>query len=226
MDGLVLAGGRGSRLRMISDPSQQDGELAQHAFQKGLVQLAGRRLIDHVAATLRPMVDQLYINVNPLFEAYADLGICVSDRRDAQGNIPYIGPLAGVLAGLDHSRANWLAVAPCDSPFLPPDWATVLREQATRTQAAVAVARQKETRHAVCMVVSADVRDDLAAFLASGERKVGLWQRRLNAAEVAFDAYADHTFMNINTPSDLAHAEALIASDVAHDVYANQRDSS
>ena len=46
----------------------------------------------------------------------------------------------------------------------------------------------------------------LRQYLASGERRVGLWQSRLGAAEARFDETPE-AFMNVNTPEELERAE-------------------
>ena len=45
----------------------------------------------------------------------------------------------------------------------------------------------------------------LREYLASGERRVGLWQSRLGAAEARFDGTPE--VMNVNTPEELERAE-------------------
>ena len=207
MDGLVLAGGRGSRMQAQDARTRADAEAP---IDKGLVPLAGRPLVAHVVHTLRPQVDELFISINTDRAAYAQWGRCILDRADGQGAIPYDGPLAGVLAGLDASGAEWLAVAPCDSPFLPQDWATTLLNCAMQSGAPLAVARHREDRHPVCMVLQRDLRENLDHYLAAGGRKVGAWQHAVHAAQVDFDGCAAHAFMNINSPADLVQAEACI----------------
>ena len=90
---LVLAGGLGRRM---------GGE------DKGLVDLAGRPMIEFVLDALRPQVGRVLINANRNLERYAAYGhTVVADRH--QG---FLGPLAGVLSGLEESGSRYLLTAP------------------------------------------------------------------------------------------------------------------
>jgi molybdenum cofactor guanylyltransferase len=100
--GLVLAGGRGSRMGGID---------------KGLQVLGTRTLVEHALERLRPQVSALAINANRHLEAYARFGVPV--WPDAEADYP--GPLAGMLAGLQACTTEWLVTVPCDTPALPPD---------------------------------------------------------------------------------------------------------
>ena len=51
----------------------------------------------------------------------------------------------------------------------------------------------------------ADVFSSLAAFLASGGRKIDRWYAALRTVEVPFDDCAD-AFRNINTPEEMEAA--------------------
>ena len=52
------------------------------------------------------------------------------------------------------------------------------------------------------------LRDDLRAALQDGLSKVVIWTERHGGRECLFDAEGD-PFFNVNTPEDLARAEAL-----------------
>ncbi len=54
------------------------------------------------------------------------------------------------------------------------------------------------------------LRDDLRAALDGGLRKVVLWTDRHGGREALFDAGRFDPFFNVNTPDDLARAEALL----------------
>ena len=63
----------------------------------------------------------MIISANRNADSYARYGEVVGDGAAGLEDRP--GPLAGVMAGLlAAGDAQWLVVAPCDTPFLPPDW--------------------------------------------------------------------------------------------------------
>lgn len=178
---VVLAGGRGRRMG---------------GADKGLVDYRGRPLIEWVVAALAPQVGELVISANRNLDVYAAYG-----RRVLPDRLPgFPGPLAGVLAALDAVTADWLLVAPCDTPHLPADLAACLLDAALRDKAPLAVAADDARSHHTCFLVRTDMRDDLAACLARGERAVRHWQAGLGSTTVRFDAAA---FANLNRPDDL-----------------------
>lgn len=163
---------------------------------KGLVDYRGRPLIEWVLDAISPQVGELVISANRNLETYAAYGY-----RVLPDTLPgYPGPLAGVLAALEALDADWLLVAPCDTPHLPADLAARLLEAARRENTALAVAADATRVHHGCFVVRADQRDPLAAYLARGERAVRHWQAGLASTTVRFDAAG---FANFNQPGDL-----------------------
>ena len=163
---------------------------------KGLVEYRKRPLIEWALAALAPQVDQLVISANRNFDTYATYG-----HRVLPDTLPdFPGPLAGVLAALDTVDADWLLVAPCDTPHLPADLAARLLQAARQNKVPLAVAADADRTHHSCFIVRTDQRDDLAAFLARGERAVRHWQAGLASITVQFDAAG---FANFNQPQDL-----------------------
>src|SRR5208282_259356 len=89
--------------------------------EKALLALAGRPLIGHVVARLRPQVAELFINANG--EAARFGGFDCAVVADAAGTGPD-GPLTGVAAAIAFARRrgfSLVATTPCDAPFLPLD---------------------------------------------------------------------------------------------------------
>ena len=177
---VVLAGGQGRRMG---------------GADKGLIDYRGRPLVEWVLAALTLQVGELVISANRNLEAYAAFGY-----RVLPDTLPdYPGPLAGVLAALDAVTADWLLVAPCDTPHLPPDLAARLLAAARQANAVLAVAADPVRVHHSCFIVRCDQRDHLEAYLARGERAVRHWQAGLVSATAVFDAAC---FANVNTPED------------------------
>ena len=184
--GIVLAGGLGRRMGGVD---------------KGLVELDGRPMVAHVIARLLPQVSSILVNANQNAERYASLGHPVVP--DAVGG--FAGPLAGLHAGLAHTKTAFAVTVPCDSPFLPEDLVARLADGLHLSDAQLAVARTGEQPHPVFALVRADVLPHLASFLAGGGRKIDAWYAALRVVEVPFDDCADD-FRNINTRDELAAA--------------------
>ncbi|BEV14958.1 molybdenum cofactor guanylyltransferase MobA [Herbaspirillum sp. DW155] len=192
--GLVLAGGRGTRMGGVD---------------KGLQVLHGKPLVQHVLERLAPQVGTLAINANRSQLEYARFGYPV--WHDLQGDFP--GPLAGLQCGLAHCHTPLLATVPCDSPLIPYDlvahlYAALSALSASGAQAAIAVTEgdHGRQRHPVCSLLRTDTRASLDAFLAAGERKMDRWFASLACVEVAFPD--ERAFCNINTGLELQQLES------------------
>jgi molybdopterin-guanine dinucleotide biosynthesis protein A len=185
--GLILAGGKGSRMGGVD---------------KGLQNFRSKRLIDHVYERLAPQVGGVIINANQNHDAYRTFGVRVVS--DAIGG--FAGPLAGLHAGLSVSKRPFLASVPCDSPFLPADLVDRLFARIDASGAELAVAKTGEQPHPVFSLVRRGVLDHLTEFLKGGGRKIDAWYATLNVVEVPFDDEAEG-FSNINTLEELASYE-------------------
>ena len=194
--GVILAGGRATRMG---------------GGDKGLRVVAGRRLIDHVIARLAPQVAGMAINANGDPARWSGFGLTV--LPDSLPDHP--GPLAGVLAGLDHAAALGApAIVTCaaDTPFFPTD--LVARLQASAGPPGLCLAASPEEngvlqRHPTFGLWPVALRDDLRAALTGGLRKIVLWTDGHGAGTTLFDSQPFDPFFNVNTPEDLARAEAL-----------------
>jgi len=182
--GLILAGGRGSRLG---------------GADKGLVEWHGRPLVAHVIERLAPQIASLAISANRNRERYqAFCNLVVADRLD-----DFAGPLAGLQAGLAACTTPLLATVPCDAPRLPLDLIARLGK-ALADDTAVAVATTADGLQPTFLLCRRSVAPALDDWLADGGRKVADWLQAMNAAVVPFEDAA--AFVNFNTPADLAWA--------------------
>jgi molybdopterin-guanine dinucleotide biosynthesis protein A len=186
--GVILAGGQGRRMGGVD---------------KGLQTLDGRPLVQWVLERLAPQVGAVLINANRNLARYGEFGCPVIPDR-----IPdFAGPLAGLHAALSQANTPLLATAACDSPFLPADLVPRLRVALEAENAELAVVRTGDRVQRAFCLTRRELLPQLDAFLAAGERKVGLWYASLRVVEVTFDDEAD-AFSNINTPEQLAMTTA------------------
>ena len=143
--GIVLAGGQGRRMGGVD---------------KGLVQLDGKPLAQHVISRLAPQVGTLIVNANQNAERYAAFGYPVV--ADAVGG--FAGPLAGLHAGMAQADGTYVATAPCDSPFLPADLVSRLAAALVAANAQLAVARTFDQPHPVLRFLLEAVRRRIVRF--------------------------------------------------------------
>ncbi len=188
--GLVLAGGAARRL-----------QAAHPGADKGLLPLAGRPLIAWVIDNLAPQVQSLVISANRHLDDYRLLGHPVlPDRRP---DMP--GPLAGIHAALSACPTEWLAVAACDTPFLPPDWVARLQHALTGNHAPIAYAHDPDQPHPLVAVLHRSLLPSLDAFLKAGNHRVRQWYGQHGARAVPFPD--PQAFQNLNTPEEWQEAE-------------------
>jgi molybdopterin-guanine dinucleotide biosynthesis protein A len=188
--GLILAGGRGSRMGGVD---------------KGLQVYRGRPLAQHALERLRPQVGQVMVNANRNQETYRALNVPV--WPDQVPDFP--GPLAGMLAGLAHCDTAFLATVPCDTPNFPFDLVARLADGLHSADADIAVAYTQLGEdlfpQPVFCLMKTSLKDALAAFIAAGERKTGFFARGQRNTRVVFDD--DTQFFNINTLTELEHSQ-------------------
>ncbi len=188
--GVILAGGRSRRMG---------------GTDKGLIELAGWPMVAHVATRLRPQVDELVINANRNAAAYAEH----ADRIVADTLEGFLGPLAGVLAGMSAAHGDRVVTAPCDSPFVPPDLVGRLCTGAEANRAEIAVAHDGERQQPVFLLAATALGPALAEWLHGGGRKIDAWFAGHRVANVDFSDCPE-AFLNINTAEDRARIEVRL----------------
>lgn len=198
--GLILAGGAARRLQ-ASHPGAD----------KGLLPLAGRPLVSWLIDDLAPQTDSLLVSANRNLDHYRALGFPVlPDRIPGQP-----GPLAGIHAALSVCPTEWLAVAACDTPFLPADWVMHLYGALHPTPGAtrvspIAYAFDHERHHPLVALLHRSTLTSLDIFLRAGLQRVRQWYGEQTALPVHFDDAG--AFINLNTPEDWQKAEARLAT--------------
>jgi molybdenum cofactor guanylyltransferase len=184
--GLVLAGGRGSRMGGVD---------------KGLQNHHGMPLALHALLRLQPQVGRVMINANRNLGAYESMGAPVWPD-----SVPdYAGPLAGLLVGLEHCETPYLVTVPCDTPNFPADLVARLAAALAEADAEIAMASTLEDgalrAQPVFCLLKAELSESLLRFLSGGERKVDRWTAQHRCIDVRFDD-AD-AFFNANTLDEL-----------------------
>jgi molybdenum cofactor guanylyltransferase len=196
--GVILAGGQSRRMG---------------GGDKCLRELGGRPILARIVERARPQVQVLVLNANGDPARFASFALpVIADSVEG-----FVGPLGGILAGLDWAAANaphcrWLASFAGDAPFLPADLVERFVAAVAREGADLAVATSGGQAHPVFGLWRVDLREDLRRALVEEQiYKVDRWTARYKLAAVEFPATPVDPFFNANRPEDLAEAERLLA---------------
>ena len=194
--GVILAGGQARRMGGV---------------EKGLLDLGGQSLLAEVIARISPQCESLALNANGDPTRFSGFGL-----RVLPDDIPgHPGPLAGILAAMEAGHqagfSHILSVA-ADTPFFPRDLAARLAVALSPAHPLALAASRAEgrlNRHPTFGLWPVDLQVDLRAALLAGQGKVGLWAEKHGAALVEFRVAGHDPFFNVNTPGDLAVAQAI-----------------
>jgi molybdopterin-guanine dinucleotide biosynthesis protein A len=190
--GVVLAGGKGSRLGGVN---------------KALLEVGGRTNIERVLTTLGALCDDLVIVANdPALGEIAGARVVFDEQ-------PHAGVLPALAQGLRTAERELAIVVACDMPFLSRE---LLGEQLRRCERADVVIPMVDGRpepmHAVYRA-----RPCLTAIreaLRTGERRMISFLDRVRVTRLeedelrAFDPEL-RSFFNTNTPEDFLRAREL-----------------
>ena len=199
--GVLLAGGQSRRMG---------------GGDKGLLDIAGKPMLAHVIARFSPQVGRLVINANGDPERFARFGLpVVPDTVEG-----FVGPLAGVLAGMRWSlaqapEARFIATTSTDAPLLPVDLVARLMAAVAGRPGGIALAASGGELHPVIGLWPVALAEDLEQALSAGVRKVLHWTDRHGTVPVEFP-FAEvrgrliDPFFNANTPEELDEARALL----------------
>lgn len=189
--GVILAGGRAVRMG---------------GGDKALLRAGGQTLLDHVIARLDPQVGEIALNANGDAARFAQFGLpVIGDTIDG-----FVGPLAGVLAGLDWAAtkgADAIVTAAADTPFFPCDLVPQLMFAGEGMELPLVLAATQDGRHPTFGLWPVALRDDLRAALGRGVRKVVAWSDAHSGREAMFPSAGVDPFFNVNTPEDLIAAD-------------------
>jgi len=195
MSAVVLAGGRGSRMK---------------ADKAGLA-VAGRTLLEHVLAQLEPHFDEVLVSVSPgqgvgtAKTRREPAGTRSVARRQSRGlrivedEVPGLGPLGGILAGLRAASNEVCAVVACDIPDIDIPLLRSLAGAAAEAEIAVPV-DPAERYEPLFAVYKRTVVPAVEALLRSGENSVLPLYERCRTAVVAIEG--GRRLTNLNTRAD------------------------
>jgi molybdopterin-guanine dinucleotide biosynthesis protein A len=187
--GLVLAGGKGSRMGGVD---------------KGLQLLDGVPLALRALRRIEPQVGACLMNANRHLDQYAAwrAPVCQDAWPDHRG------PLAGLLAGLEACRTPWLVSVPCDTPDFPLDLVERLANAVAGEESVLALAETVEEGSSLSPPAQAQAQavfcllhirhaPALRRFLEDGGSSALAWAQTQRNVRVRFSSASN--FDNLNT---------------------------
>ena len=202
--GVILAGGLASRMG---------------GGDKSLKSLGKKTILESVMDRLSPQVTTIVLNANGDPQRFSRYKIpVVHDQTDQ-----FLGPLAGVLSGLDWAYENGftqIVTVAADTPFFPLTLVTTLSDVLSNSSAQIALAATKKKGskriilHPTFGLWPVNLRNDLRSSLGLGVRKVVQWTEKHNHVEALFDVELGDPFFNVNTSEDLDQARRIINLEV------------
>jgi molybdenum cofactor guanylyltransferase len=190
----VLAGGQGARM---------GGAKASRPFH-------GRTLLEHAIARYAPDRTSALVSTRDAAEPVPAGATAVSDAE------PGLGPLAGIAALLARAPEPWLLVVPVDLPLFPAGCGTAMADAAGDDEAVVLEWRGRIEPFPA--LIARTLAPRVRELLDQGLRRADAFHSNARCRVLSFDAAfpgrdAQTAFFNVNTPQDLARAEALLASE-------------
>lgn len=180
---VILAGGQATRMG---------------GADKGLQLLHGKPLFQCIYERLHSQVERISVNANRNQAVYAASGLPVfGDNIES-----FQGPLSGILTALERSDTDFVLFVPCDSPFFPDNLLEKLKSAVIFHGVSIAYVHDGERAHPTFCLMARRLKDKLAAYLASGERRMLHFMRENGAVSVDFSENKQ-AFANINTLDEL-----------------------
>jgi molybdopterin-guanine dinucleotide biosynthesis protein A len=187
---VILAGGEGRRM----------------GGGKPLALLAGQSLLDRAIALARTWTGDTAVSLRHAGQFAVPEGVFSLLDRDGPG------PLAGIRAALDFASEQGLEAVltiPCDVPFAPADLAGRLYG-ALLPSAGAALATSGGMLHPACALWKVTALAALPAYGRTGKSSLRGFAAFVGFATAEWPCEPFDPFFNVNSPEDLAVAEALL----------------
>jgi molybdopterin-guanine dinucleotide biosynthesis protein A len=189
--GIILAGGKNLRM----------------GKNKAFLEMSGQRIIDRTKELFADLFDEVLLVTNSPID-YLDLNLrMVSDL------FPGRGALGGIYSGLFHASHSHAFVAACDMPFLQKALIRYLINLSPGFD--IVIPKTKDGWEPLHAVYAQKCLPFMEALLRKGNLKIldlfpKAKKREVTAEEILpFDPQCV-SFLNVNTPEDLARAEDLL----------------
>lgn len=198
VNGVILAGGKGSRMQYQEKP---------------LLPLGRRRIIDWILEAGTPQVSQMLINVNKATDRYTEFHLPIVS--DAYGQDA--GPLAGIHAAMRWSKADDLkcthiACFPGDVPWFDDDYVQRVLRLMTHEQTLAGWLQTDQQFQPLFSLWDVRLEDELAKALEQGHYSPMAFIQSQPNSLLVLSGTQPGQYLNLNSPEDLARARAHAAS--------------
>lgn len=180
--GLILAGGKGSRMQMRN---------------KGLLKLEGKTLVEQRITALSPQVADIIISANKDIKNYLCFGYPVVRDESEE----YLGPLAGLAAGWHNCKTDWMISCPCDTPYLADDYVSRMIGACVKAEKIIAVARDHNSTQNTFILMHRSASASIKQALTIKQLAVHKWLAGQDTTTVDFSDCPD-MFINFNTTEE------------------------
>ncbi len=179
--GIILAGGLGRRLG---------------GKDKGTLRFKQELLIEKQVDWLEGQTQTILISANQNINFYEKYSYPVLQDKNKE----FLGPLSGVLRGLENCKTDWMFVHPIDVPNLPTDFLErfISRIKIKNNSYFACTPNRK---HFLTMLIHRDCLGQLNEFVESGNSRVGMFHKAIRS--IGLDIGLDEEyFKNLNENSD------------------------
>jgi molybdopterin-guanine dinucleotide biosynthesis protein A len=177
--GIILAGGKSSRM----------------GTDKGLLEINNKTFVECVIDAVKPLVDTIIIVSDSLNYDQFGYQRVVDEIKDS-------GPLAGLCAGLKHSKTDQNLVLSCDVPLI----STEILEQLLNPEFKNYEIVQIQSKAKTMPLIACYKKTCLTTchnLLMQGERRLRIAVSQMNSKSVLIDDKHSNVVTNVNTKEDL-----------------------
>jgi len=191
MTGVVLAGGKNSRM----------------GTNKAYLEVDGERLIDKTLNIYRQIFSEIIIVTNdPLSYIEFTDAVIVTDIYKGKG------PLGGIYTGLFYSKNDYTFVSACDMPYLSKDFISYLTRQVSQHD--VIVPELDEGYQPLHAIYSRNCLPSIKPRLVADKLKITGFYRDMRVLTISEDDIKPFNpdgqlFRNLNTPEDMEKVHPL-----------------
>ena len=183
---IILAGGKSSRM----------------GFDKQLLKINERRLMDSLIQKLSPEFEEIIIVTNRP-ELYIGLShIITKDILEDKG------ALGGIHAGLNYSSSKYAFVTACDMPNVNMDYVRFMKDALSESTSFGCVTKFGSWIEPFSSFYSIELIKNIEEYLETGRRSINVLLKSLNITYIEENAARKFSpnwdmFLNLNTKEDL-----------------------
>lgn len=190
--GIILAGGKNSRM----------------GYEKALLQIGGRRIIEVVSSMLRQLTREVLIvsGNEDIYFPYCDRVV-----KDIE---PGRGPIGGIYTGLVSASSDRSLVVACDMPFVSLSLGRLLAGATDGYD--IVVPKYRGYPEPLFAVYSKTCIEPICKQIARCDYRVTGFYKDMRVKYIEEDmmrqveSQLERAFFNVNTPADLEKARAMV----------------